>query len=209
MNAAAQRQTGRPRDPEIGAKVLLAAQRVYTRVGRAGFTFEAIAREAGVGKPALYRRWSSAEELMRDVLGSHVLVPAETSDSGIREQLTEIALATLRLVRSEQGTFILRVSSEREAQPELFDRYFDRLREVIHTQNRGLVERAVTRGELARDCDPDALLLSITGSMLVGALMGFAPDPAADPAAAARFCRAAVGQALAGVLPARAARRHD
>lgn len=194
------RQSGRPRDPEIGAKVLLAAQRVYIRAGRAGFTFEAIAREAGVGKPAIYRRWSSAEELMRDVLGSHVLVPAHRSDSGIREQLFEIALATLRLVQSEQGTFILRVSAERQTQPELFDRYFDRLREVIHTQNRDLVEQAVRRGELAGDCDPDALLLSITGAMLVGALMGFAPDPAVAPAAAAQFCRAAVDQTLAGVL---------
>lgn len=161
------------------------------------------------GKPALYRRWSSAEELMRDVLGSHVLVPAETSGSSIREQLSQIALAALRLVRSEQGTFILRVSAERHVQPELFDRYFDRLREVIHTQNRGLIERAVSRGGLAGDCDPDTLLLSITGAMLVGALMGFAPDPALDPAAAAQFCRAAVGQIVAGVLPNAASSHSD
>jgi AcrR family transcriptional regulator len=180
---------------------------VYVRAGGAGFTFEAIAREAGVGKPALYRRWSTAEELMRDVLSSHVLVAAETPESGIREQLTQIALATLRLVQSEQGTFILRVSSEREAQPELFGQYFDRLREVIHTQNRGLVEKAVARGELADDCDADALLLSITGAMLVGALMGFAPDPAADAPGASRFCRTAVEQVLRGVLPAVPAHR--
>ncbi|MDR6199164.1 AcrR family transcriptional regulator [Microbacterium sp. SORGH_AS428] len=209
MSPAEQRQTGRPRDPEIRTKALLAAQRVYVRAGRAGFTFEAIAREAGVGKPALYRRWATAEELMRDVLRSHVLVGAETPDSGIREQLTQIALATLRLVQSEQGTFILRVSSEREAQPELFGRYFDRLREVIHTQNRGLVEKAVARGELADDCDADALLLSITGAMLVGALMGFAPDPAADAAGASQFCRTAIEQVLRGVLPAVPAHRKD
>lgn len=179
----------------------MAAQRVYTRHGRAGFTFEAIAREAGVGKPALYRRWSSPDELMRDVLTSHVLLPAETLDFDIRSQLVEIALATLRLMQSEQGTFMLRVSAERGEQSELFDRYVQRVRDVIHVQNRDLIERAVERGTLTVDCDPDLLLLSITGSVLVGTLMGFAPDPGRDAEAASRYCVKVVDQALGGVLP--------
>ena len=55
---------GRKRDPLIEPRVFDAALRVYAHGGWSGFTFEGIARAAGVGKPAIYRRWSSREELL-------------------------------------------------------------------------------------------------------------------------------------------------
>ena len=116
-----QKLTGRPRDPEIRQRVLLAAQRVYVRAGFSGFTFEAVAREAAVGKPAIYRRWASAEALMDDVLSSHALVPDRSSQGDIGRVLWAIAMSVLRLTHSEEGAFILRVSSERGLHPELFD----------------------------------------------------------------------------------------
>ena len=50
---------GRRRDPELDERVLEAALTVYARQGWAGFNFDAVAREAGCGRPALYRRWQS------------------------------------------------------------------------------------------------------------------------------------------------------
>ncbi|WP_292901140.1 TetR/AcrR family transcriptional regulator [Microbacterium sp.] len=190
------RPKGRPRDPLIREKVLLAAQRVYLASGLQGFTFEAIAREAGVGKPALYRRWTSTDELMEDVLRSHALVPAEASSGGIREQLVEIAIATLRLSHSEAGAFALRVSSERGSGGVMFDRYFERFRSVIHSHNRSLVRAAIERGELTPDRDPDTIVLAITGAVLVGTLMALAPSPTADPQAAETYCGRVVDEVL-------------
>ena len=198
MDEVDRRRTGRPRDPQIRSKVLLAAQRVYTLSGLPGFTFEAIAREAGVGKPAVYRRWSSTEELMADVLQSHMLVPAEASSGDIRGQLIEIAMATLRLLHSEQGTFVLRVSSERESNSAMFGRYFEHLRGAIHLHNRGLLVAAIDRGELAPTTDPDLVLQAITGAVLVGTLMAMTPSPTADPDAADTYCRRLVDQVLDG-----------
>ncbi|MFW8744940.1 TetR/AcrR family transcriptional regulator [Mesorhizobium japonicum] len=201
MSAQTGGQSGRPRDPAIRAKVLLAAQRVYARSGIAGFTFEAIAREASVGKPAIYRRWASPSDLMDDVLGSHELVPAESERGNIRDELTEIALRTLRLVLSEQGSFILRVSAERGTQPGLFDQYYERLRQHIHFQNRALVVAAIDRGELSQSCDPDVLIQSVTGAVLVSALMVFAADPETNAEEARRYCGRLVDQLIQGVLP--------
>ncbi len=190
------RPKGRPRDPQIRAKVLLAAQRVYLAGGLPGFTFEAVARESGVGKPALYRRWESTDELLDDVLRSHALVPTETSTGDIRAQLIDIALATLRLAHSEEGSFVLRVSSERGSGGGMFERYFERFRSFIHSQNRALVAAAIDRGELSRDRDPDIIVLSITGAMLAGTLLSLAPSPVADPAAAEDYCRRVVDEVL-------------
>ncbi|MCI4658093.1 TetR/AcrR family transcriptional regulator [Cryobacterium zhongshanensis] len=200
MNEQKQRRPGRPRDPEIHNKVLLAAQRVYVQGGRAGFTFEAIAREAAVGKPAIYRRWASVDDLMDDVLRSHTLVPENVLQGDLRGELQEIAMATLRLAHSEQGAFILRLSSERGLQPGLYRQYFERLRNVIHFQNRALIVAAITRDELSTECDPDILIQAITGSVLVGTLMGFVPPPR-DAEAAARYCEHLVNQLLQGALP--------
>lgn len=199
MAEQVQARTGRPRDARIRDKVLLAAQRVYARFGYAGFTFEAIARESGVGKPAIYRRWASKDELMDDVLTSHRLVPERSSFVDVRGALNQIALSTLRLVHSEQGAFILRVSSEREWQPELFGQYVEWMRNAIHDENRSIVVEAVVRGELAESCDPDILINTITGAILVANLMGFAPDPEGDPEAAEDYCRRLVDQVLRGV----------
>ncbi|MEP6479512.1 MAG: TetR/AcrR family transcriptional regulator [Rhodoglobus sp.] len=203
MSVQDSRPLGRPRDPEIRAKVLLAAQRVYIRTGLAGFTFEAIAREAAVGKPAIYRRWKSSSDLLDDVLRSHVLVPGDAARGHIRGELWEIALRTLRLTHSEQGAFVLRLSAERGLQPELFDQYFERLRNVIHFENRALVTAAIERGELAEDCDADILIQAITGAALVSTLMSFTVSPEADLEAAEQFCRRLVDQVLRGALPSR------
>ncbi len=195
------RRTGRPRDPQIRSRVLLAAQRVYVASGLPGFTFEAIAREAGVGKPALYRRWASTDELMLDVLRSHVLEPLTAPSGDIRGQLTEIAMSILQLAQSEQGAFVLRVSSESGVREGVFDKYFDRLRDVIHSSNRALVVAAIERGDLAPDCDPDVLLHSITGATLVGALLAMAPALDESRDSAEEYCRRVVDQVLQGSKP--------
>lgn len=191
--------TGRPRDPEIRKRVLLAAQRIYVRAGLSGITFEAVAREAGVGKPAIYRRWASAEALMDDVLSSHVLVPDTSTHREIGPVLRAIAMSVLRLAHSDEGAFVLRVSSERGLHPELFNRYFERLRSVIHFHNRALIVEATARGELVANCNPDILIQTITGSVLVSALMGFTVAPETDEEAAAHYCDELVAQILRGV----------
>jgi AcrR family transcriptional regulator len=192
------RRTGRPRDPRIAEKVVLAAQRVYTRAGLAGFTFEAIAREAGVGKPAVYRRWASTEDLMADVLRSHRLTPIEAPTGDISAQLIEIAAATLRLMHSEQGSFVLRVSSARDFDRPIFAQYFDHLRDAIHLHNRALLVEAIDRGELTAGTDPDLVLQSLTGAVVVGTLMAMTPNPHQDPAAAKTYCEHLVAQILRG-----------
>jgi len=155
---------GRPRDPAIAERSLRAAQRVYGRVGLAGFTFDAVAAEAGVGKPALYRRWDSREELLRDALLTYSLVPDPAVHHDLRTQLIELAVNTLTFLRSEEGAAMLRVFIERRAAPELFDEIAKHLRTVTHAATTGMVAAAVDRGDVSPDTDPDAVIETITGA---------------------------------------------
>ena len=55
---------GRPRDPELEGRVFEAVMQIYAHGGWSALTFEAVARESGVGKSSLYRRWDSQQTLL-------------------------------------------------------------------------------------------------------------------------------------------------
>src|SRR5260370_33443705 len=71
---------GRPADPGIDNRVLTAALTVYGEVGWAGFTLDAVARRAPVGKAALYRRWPTKEDLLLAALEHLAEPPGDEAD---------------------------------------------------------------------------------------------------------------------------------
>ena len=59
---------GRPRDPSVDTAIIGAARNLLARKGFTGTSMDSIAREAGVGKDTLYRRWKSKEDLVLHIL---------------------------------------------------------------------------------------------------------------------------------------------
>jgi AcrR family transcriptional regulator len=62
------RAGGRPRDPELTGLVKTVTIELLAERRMDGLNGDAIARRAGVGKAAIYRRWSSLDELLVDVV---------------------------------------------------------------------------------------------------------------------------------------------
>ncbi|WP_457071692.1 TetR/AcrR family transcriptional regulator [Mycobacteroides abscessus] len=60
--------TGRPRDVEKDAVILKAARDILLEVGYDGLSIAAIAQRAGVGRPTIYRRWPSIEQLIENAI---------------------------------------------------------------------------------------------------------------------------------------------
>lgn len=95
---------GRPRDPEVDAAILRATQDLLIAHGFEGMTVEMVARAAGTGKAAVYRRWPSKSALVvaavRDMHG-----PTEPPDTGtLRGDLLE---CTLHYTRGDDRTALL------------------------------------------------------------------------------------------------------
>jgi AcrR family transcriptional regulator len=63
---AVEYRTGRPRDGSIDQRALAAARDLLIEAGYAGTTVQAVARQAGVHASAIYRRWPSRLDLVRD-----------------------------------------------------------------------------------------------------------------------------------------------
>lgn len=143
--------------PQITAALHRALTEEWARVGYAALSLEAVARRAGVGKAALYRRWPSKQAMVAESFGAFPSVPIALPDRGSFAADLAAALRELRrllrhpLVRR----ILLDLHAEMPRSPDL-----DRLvRERIHVPRRALVaemvQRAIIRRELPARCDPD------------------------------------------------------
>src|SRR5262249_5955370 len=88
---------GRPRDPEVGRRSGQAAVELFGEAGWAGFSLEAVARRAGVGKASIYLRWQTKERLLADALAAQVANIADTDTGNLRDDLVHLARQMLEL----------------------------------------------------------------------------------------------------------------
>jgi AcrR family transcriptional regulator len=71
----------RPQDPAIDRAIVAATLKLLGERGFARMSMEAVAAEAGVGKPAIYRRYPDKASLVAAILSTQ-LAPMEPSDLG-------------------------------------------------------------------------------------------------------------------------------
>ncbi|MFC0040265.1 TetR/AcrR family transcriptional regulator [Actinomadura rayongensis] len=81
----------RRRGADLEAAIFAAALGQLGEVGYRRMTMEGVAFEAGTGKAALYRRWKSKDELLRDALLSELPPPIEPPATGsVREDVRRL-----------------------------------------------------------------------------------------------------------------------
>jgi AcrR family transcriptional regulator len=160
---------GRPRDPQLDQRVHTAAMQVYGRVGWAGFSIEAVAREARVGKSSIYLRWPDTTTLLLDSLEAAVNLPYDTNTGSVRGDLIVLARGIMELLVGEHGDVILRLSTDARMVPELAPRW-ETFVAANTSSTRRIVRRAVARGELAAGVRVPLLLDALVGALLMRCL---------------------------------------
>ncbi|GGW66330.1 TetR family transcriptional regulator [Streptomyces xantholiticus] len=136
-------------------------------VGFARMSIEGIARRAGVGKTAVYRRWKSKLSLVLDLVSAFAAqglpAPATGSLYGDVRALLEVAAHALRHPVASQVIPDLLVESARN--PEISDA----IKAALLDGQRGvaalIVRDAVARGELLESTDADRALDVIVGPL--------------------------------------------
>lgn len=160
---------GRRRDPEIDARVLLAARDVYAELGWAGFHFDRVAKSAGVSRDVLYRRYTDQEALLLDALADATL-PTVAGEGPIRDQLMTYARDIYAFFTSADGISSLRIHLEARQFPELYERFRSRVVDPNFEVNITALNEAANRGDLRETADPVAVLEAIGGGVLIHAL---------------------------------------
>ena len=165
---------GRPRDPEVDRAILQATLRVLTDRGYAGTSIERIAAEAGVGKTAIYRRYSSKEELAASAAASIKDDWGPPPDTGnARQDIVEMLVQAQAAF--EHGPVFPMLGAllvEERRNPELFELFRERIMRPRRDDAMKVLQRGVERGEIRADADLEVAIHAMVGSILARHIMG-------------------------------------
>lgn len=169
---------GRPRDPAIDAAVLTATLDILDAHGYSGFALETVAGRAGTTKAAIRRRWPRRQELIIDALASVLAVPPVPDNNCTRCDLTQsVRLLDAALHERLPRGVLAPLVADCAHDPQLYQRLTDLLVRPSRQAATTAVERAVDRGDLRPDVDPEVLVDLLAASVYQRALLGGAGTP--------------------------------
>jgi AcrR family transcriptional regulator len=155
-------QAGRPRDPDVDRRIADAAITLFGEAGWAGFSVDAVAKRASVGKASIYLRWQTKEALLVEALRLRVGIIDEVDTGSLREDLVRLARQMLDLYLGDAGRAAQRLNLEGDLIPGLADR-LSALRRSQVLAARGIVRRGIARGEIPEDTSITLLLDTLVG----------------------------------------------
>ncbi|MFK0291050.1 TetR/AcrR family transcriptional regulator [Streptomyces sp. NPDC090442] len=171
--APAPARRGRPRSAAAGSAIVEAVLRlIEDGVPIGELSMERIAREAGVGKATLYRRWPGKSALLLDVMRSLDAPDPPLLGRSVREDLVALLEFWRHRGLAKRSSAVLRtVVSHVGAQPELWTEYHETVVRARHEALIGVLRRGMATGEVRTDQDLETLADLFVGPMLARALL--------------------------------------
>jgi AcrR family transcriptional regulator len=169
--------SGRPLDPDATRAIVAATVRLLGEQGFAGMSVEGVAAAAGVGKPAIYRRFPDKRALVMAAIQA-ALAPMEVPDQG--DTRAELRAAMIGLPREPEPYLALigGLAAERSRHPELLDAFRERILLPRRAIVREIVERGKARGDIRADVDSDLPTDLLGGAWLARGFAGAPVDEA-------------------------------
>jgi AcrR family transcriptional regulator len=158
--------------------VLHAADDLLVERGFGGVTIEGIAARAGVAKQTIYRWWPSKVDVLLDTLvddAGHQLAVPDTG-SAVDDTRRYLRLLARFLTREPAGKVLLALIGEAQHDAEMARTFHQRYLDPQRQQEREMLKRGITAGELSETLDVDAALDALCGPVVYRALTG-APIP--------------------------------
>jgi AcrR family transcriptional regulator len=182
---------------EITTAIRAALMEELAAVGYGRLSIERVARRAGVGKTAVYRRWNSKLEMVLEIVtqvaGQSLPLPDTGTLRGDLEMLLRIISRALRHPLASQ--IVPDLLAEAARTPEIAETLQGALRRYQREIAALLINRAVDRGELPTETDPELAMDLIVGPLYWRLAVARTPMP--------RDYSAALAGALAQCLGAR------
>jgi AcrR family transcriptional regulator len=176
----ATRGRGRPRDPETDTAILNAALELFVERGVEGTSIEEVAKRAGVGKPTLYRRWRSKEDLLAQAIEQWVSAEVTPSAADVyalpAQAIVEHVLpaAAAMAASPDYRALVARIMGSAVSHPALMAVYWKHYILPRRELAAAMLRRAQQEGTVAPDADLDVLIDMMAGAVTYRVLQ---PDP--------------------------------
>lgn len=146
--------------PHITSAITEAVLDELATHGYGRLSMEAVAKRAGVGKSALYRRWPSKQDMVISVLSEFSVPLAEIPDTGsLRGDLVETLRAVHNWLAHPRFAAILSdLTAEAARNPALAAAITATIGEPRRALGAATFRRAIDRGELVADLDLELAL---------------------------------------------------
>ncbi len=159
---------GRPRDAALDRRIAQASLDVLADSGIAGFTIEAVAHRAGVGKATIYRRYSGRDDLLAAAL-DHLRddTPMAMGEGSARERLG-VALDFIRtpMTHTRGGRVMAQVISAGAQHPDFLAVFYDRVLGPRRSMLVSILREGVAEGWVDPDADLEAAVTLLVGPMI-------------------------------------------
>jgi AcrR family transcriptional regulator len=159
----AESRPGRPLDETVDEAILKAAVRLLHEQGYARMSIAGVAEEAGVGRPAIYRRYENKTELVLAAIAfMRARVPAPDTGDTRKDLITHLEIARRQFDMSLIGTLLM----EQDKHPELLDEFRERMISPQWDQVAAALERGKERGDVRKDLDSHLAANALMGSFV-------------------------------------------
>jgi AcrR family transcriptional regulator len=172
---------GRPRDPSLNDAILTTALNLFVERGIAGMSMEQVAKHAGVGKPTIYRRWSTKERLVADAIearvGTDLNWPTPDEIAAIPPRALvkrNIAAAASTATDPMFRALVAQIYGSAVTHPLLMQTYWDHYIMPRRRLAIAMLGRAQDDGAVAHDADLDVLVDMLAGAVTYRVLQ---PNP--------------------------------
>jgi AcrR family transcriptional regulator len=168
------RAPGRPLDESVDAAILDAAWRLLLDQGYARMSIAAVADAAGVGRPAIYRRYRDKSELVAAVIADKsARVPPVDTGSARGDLVAHLEFARRRFAMALAGTLLV----EERKHPELLRQFREGMLVPRRDQVAASLQRGKDRGDVRGDLDVDLAAHALMGSFVYHYLAVGRPGP--------------------------------
>lgn len=166
-HAAGARPGGRPLDEAVNVAILKAATRLLVHQGYAQMSIAGVAEAAGVGRPAIYRRYRDKAELVHAAIEyMRTQAPAPNTGDTRKDLVAHLETARRQFDMSLAGTLLV----EQRKHPDLLDRFRKRMIAPRCNEIAEALRRGIARGEVRADLDVDLAAEAVMGSFLFHSL---------------------------------------
>jgi AcrR family transcriptional regulator len=162
----------RPLDPTIDRAITEATLTLLRERGFARMSVEAVASTAGVGKPAIYRRFQDKAELVATVIEGQL---AELDVPDLGDTRAELWMGVDRGFPADAQSYVGLIGglmSEQDRHPELIRAFRRTVLLPRRAIVQALIERGQARGDIRSDIPPRAALDLLAGPLLARAFAG-------------------------------------